>query len=354
MADNSKINLKSAAETDASESPLWSQPSSTDVARLAGVSQSAVSRAFTAGASVSAKTKEKVLAAARKLGYKPSILPRILVTHRSQLIAIVIGGLYNPYYARVFELFTRRFQEQGYQVLVFFVDHNEYFDDVIPLIMRYRVDAIISALSLLSTEAADECAHMKVPVVLLNGRRQNNWVSSVCCDNVEGGRQIANLFHKRGARRFAYIAGKETLANTDRQQGFVGRLQELGIEDIQIVQGDFHYEGAVDAARILLDLTDRPDAVFCANDITAIGFMETARHSYGLKIPNDVMVAGFDGATFAEWPSYSLTTVQQNADEMVDTAIALLKQRWTNNTRDVGALKLVPGILQEGGSTQRS
>jgi DNA-binding LacI/PurR family transcriptional regulator len=327
------------------------QPSSIDVARLAGVSQSAVSRAFTAGASVSSKTREKVIAAARKLGYQPSILPRILVTHRSQLIAIIIGGMYNPYYAQIFEHFTRRFQEEGLQVLVFFVEHNEYFDAAIPLIMRYRVDGIISALSILSKDAADECERMRVPVVLFNGRRQNSWVSSVCCDNIEGGRQAAKLLFDRGCARFAYIAGRATLANTDRQTGYVGRLKELGVEDIVVAQGDFHYEGGYAAARELLSKPMRPDAIFCANDLTAIGAIECARQEFGLDSPRDLKIVGFDDATFSAWPSYGLTTVRQNGPEMVDCALELLQKRWREGPKAEGRLRLVSGTLVERKTT---
>lgn len=329
------------------------QPSSIDVAKLAGVSQSAVSRTFTEGASVSKKTREKVLAAARELGYKPSILPRILVTHRSHLVAVVIGGMYNPYYASIFEQFTRRCQEEGLQVLVFFVDHNEFFDDAIPLIMRYRVDGIFSSLALLSKEAADECAQMRVPVVLFNGKRQNSWVSAVCCDNIEGGRQVAKLLFDRGCERFAYIAGSETLANTDRQNGYVGRLKELGVEDVAVAQGDFHYEGGLKAARELLSQQPRPDAIFCANDLTAIAAIECAKQEFGLRVPEDVMIVGFDDATFSKWPSYGLTTVRQNGAEMVDAALDLLSERWEKSDQIKGKLRLVPGTLIERSTTAK-
>lgn len=330
------------------------QPSSIDVAKLAGVSQSAVSRSFTEGASVSEKTKKKVMEAARKLGYKPSILPRILVTHRSQLVAIVIGGMYNPYYAEVFETFTRRLQEEGYQVLVFFVDHNEYFDEAIPIIMKYRVDAVISALSLLSPDAAAECEQMEVPVVLFNGKRQNKYVSSVCCDNAEGGRTIANLFHSKGAKSFAYISGKETLANTDRQQGFIGRLAELDVEDVRVVEGDFKFDGGYTGAKSLFSDGPAPDAIFCANDLTAIGAMEYIRHELQLSVPDDVMVAGFDDAVFSEWPSVGVTTIRQHRQEMVDKAIDILKRQWSGDAPAQGALTLVPGTLVERASTDRS
>ncbi|WP_080867528.1 LacI family DNA-binding transcriptional regulator [Agrobacterium tumefaciens] len=356
MADKveaSSTPKEQAKKKDESQPSRKPQPSSIDVARKAGVSQSAVSRAFTEGASVSKKTRDKVMAAAKELGYQPSILPRILVTHRSHLVAIVIGGMYNPYYAQIFELFTRKFQEEGLQVLVFFVDHNEYFDDAIPLIMRYRVDGIISSLAILSKEAAEECAHMKIPVVLFNGKRQNIWVSSVCCDNIEGGRQVAKLLFDRGCSRFAYIAGSETLANTDRQAGYVGRLKELGIDDVIIEQGDFHYEGGYAAARRLLQRSERPDAIFCANDLTAIGAMECARSQFGLDIPNDLMIVGFDDATFSKWESFDLTTVRQNGPEMVDAALALLQERWREGRDAPGKLRLVPGTLVERATTTK-
>jgi DNA-binding LacI/PurR family transcriptional regulator len=312
-----------------------------------------VSRAFTEGASISNKTKEKVLEAARHLGYQPSILPRILVTHNSQLIAIVIGGMYNPYYAKVFELFTRRFQDEGYQVLVFFVDHNEYFDDALPLIMRYRVDGIISALSLLSPEAALECARMDVPVVTFNGRRQPDAVSSVCCDNIEGGRQVATLLHARGGRRFAYVSGRESVANTDRQKGYLDRLGELGMTDVQVVQGDFHYEGGYRAAEEIMAMSPARDAIFCANDLMAIGVEERLRSEFSLRIPEDVMVVGFDDAVFSQWPSASLTTVRQNAEAMVDRTLQVLRRYWSGEPNVLGCIEVVAGQLIERKSTAR-
>ena len=306
------------------------QPTSIDVERLVDVPQYAVSRAFTEGASINPnpKTKEKVIAVARELGYQPRILPRILVTHRSQLIAIVIGGMYNPYYVQLFELFTRGFLEQGLQVLVFFVEHNEYFDAAIPLIMRYRVDGIISSLAILSKEAADECERMQVPVVLRNGRRQNSWVSPVWCDNIEAGRQVAKLLFDRGCTGFAYIAGRKTLANTDGQTGYVGRLKELGVEDIVIAQGDFHYEGGYTGARGVLSRPDRPDAICCANDLTAIGAIECARQGFGPDGLRDLKFVGFDDAAFSAWPSHGLTTVRQNGSEMAHCVVDPLRRRW--------------------------
>ena len=137
--------------------------SSLDVARLAGVSQSAVSRTFTPGASVSAKMRKKVIAAAEQLAYQPSIIPKIMLTQKSALVAIAIGGMYNPYYTNIVERLAKGIQESGSSVLLFTVDHGEYIDEIIPLVLSYRVDGLISALSIVSPEAAESCAKARIP-----------------------------------------------------------------------------------------------------------------------------------------------------------------------------------------------
>ena len=129
-------------------------PSSTDVARLAGVSQSAVSRTFSEGKSVSEDTRKKVLKAAKKLGYSPNFIPRILLKHRSHFVAVVISGTSNPFYALAFEEFTKALQKTGHQVLLIHTDSDHSLDGVLPRLASYRVDAIVSALPVLSEEAA--------------------------------------------------------------------------------------------------------------------------------------------------------------------------------------------------------
>src|SRR5690606_22341616 len=158
------------------------------VADHAGVSQSAVSRTFTPGASISSKTRAKVLAAAKELGYRPNAIARSLITNRSRIIAVVMSYLENLFYPDVLEELGRRLAAENYHVLLFtgFMDRDS--DPVFDQLMQYRVDGIVLASTSLSSELSEECAAAGIPVVLFNRTTERDVVSSVTSRNREGGR----------------------------------------------------------------------------------------------------------------------------------------------------------------------
>jgi len=328
--------------------------SSTDVARLAGVSQSAVSRAYTPGASVSAETRRKVLEAAEVLGYRPSLIPGIMLKHRSRLVAMVVGGLYNPFYATVLELFATRLQEIGNQVLLIHVDSGFSLDEAIPRLAGYRVDAVVSALAVLSQDAAAALARLEIPVVCFNTPLKNEWVSSISSDNREAGGAMADLFIAGGAGTFGYITGpRGSPANEDRLAGYRDRLLQRGFRDLQIVEADFHYEGGRDAAMTILGRPNVPDAIFCANDLMAMGALDAIRKHARITVPDDLQIAGFDGLSAAAWSAYNLTTFEQNVAEMVERAIEIVNASVAQQRAPGGISMEVPARLVERGSTRR-
>jgi DNA-binding LacI/PurR family transcriptional regulator len=301
--------------------------SSVDVARLAGVSQSAVSRTYQPGGSVAPKTRNRVLAAAAALNYSPSLIPRIMLTQRSNLIAVVIGGLYNPFYAAVLDELTVGLERLGHQALLVHSDSGHMLDDAIPRLASYRVDAIVSPLAILSPAADRHLARLKIPTISFNAPVRSEWVSTVCCDNIGAAKAIVDLFAERGASRFGFVRGpRGSLAAEERLSGFKGGLRERGLPPPKIVPGDFRYESGVAAGKLLLGNATRPDAVFCANDLMAMGLMDTARRQFGLRIPDDLMVAGFDNIEPAAWSAYDLTTVVQDAPLMTKVALEVLKR----------------------------
>jgi DNA-binding LacI/PurR family transcriptional regulator len=328
--------------------------SSTDVARLAGVSQSAVSRTYKPGGSVSAETRRRVLEAAEALGYRPSLIPQIMLNHRSHLVAIVVGGMYNPFYAMVLEQFATRLQSSGNQVLLVHVDSGYSLDEAIPKLASYRVDAVVSALAVLSVEAAAELARFRVPVVSFNTPVANEWVSSVSCDNRSAGVAIADLFIARGARSFGYITGPAgSPANEDRFAGYRARLAEHGFRDLRIAAADFHYEAGFEAAAAMLAQPTVVEAIFCANDLMAMGAIDAIRKAGRLSIPRDVMVAGFDGIPSAAWGAYDLTTFEQDAPAMVERALAIVGATVSAQHSPGEISEVIPARLVERGSTRR-
>ena len=302
---------------------------SLDVARLAQVSQSAVSRTFTPGASVSEATRVKVEEAARKLGYRPNAIARTLITRRSRIIGVVMSYLENQFYPVVLEKLSQRLQRDGYHVLLFITDTRQT-DAVLAEILQYQVDGMVMASTSMSSALALRCEEAGIPVVLFNRVSAGSEnTSSVTTDNYQGGLLVGQYLARTGHRRVAYIAGLEdTSTNQQRERGLRDGLAESGQKVFARAVGNYDFEEAKAAARSLFAVkaAQRPDAVFVANDHMAIAVMDTLRIELGLRIPQDVSVVGFDDVKQASWGSYQLSSVVQDADAMIEATAGLLME----------------------------
>lgn len=305
---------------------------SIDVAKLAEVSQSAVSRTFTPGASVSDATRERVMAAASELGYRPNALARAMISGRSRLIAILVAYLENQFYPVVLEKLSRALQADGYQVLLFMTDPGGQ-DEVVRRILQYQVQGILMASATMSSNLANECAETGIPVVMLNRYVANTSASSVTSDNIEGGRMVADFLVRAGHKRIAYIAGiEDSSTNRDREAGFYSGLADHGLVVSGRSVGNYTFEGAALATRELFSRSVKPDAIFVANDHMAFAVMDVIRSELGLRIPEDVSIIGYDNVPEASWNAYGLTTVEQHPEEMARTAIKILLEQVENRT----------------------
>lgn len=300
----------------------------------------------------SREAREKVLAAARQLGYKPNAIARSLITHRSNIIGIVMADITSPFYPYVLSKFTDKIQAMGRQVLLFNAAPDRDVDDVLPLVLQYQVDALIITSTTLTSAMADECARHGTPVILFNRYVPGANVSAVCCDNVAGGRLAADLLLDEGHKRLAYIAGKQdTSTNVDRQTGFEDRLKERGCANCLCEQAAYTYESGAEAARSLLQRREPPDAIFCANDIMALGALDVARLEFGLRVPEALSVIGFDDIPAAAWSAYSLTTIRQPVNRMIDATLALMADRLDSQPAEP-VVKLIPGHLVKRSSAR--
>jgi DNA-binding LacI/PurR family transcriptional regulator len=191
--------------------------------------------------------------------------------------------------------------------------------------LQYQVEGIIMLSAELSSSLARECAATGTPVLLFNRYVPGLPASSVTSDNLEGGRQVAHYLADAGHARIAFIAGQENSSTSrDREAGFCKGLAERGMTPIARAVGGYTFDGAARAARDLFARSDRPDAVFVANDHMAFAVMDVLRSELRIRIPQDVSVVGYDDVPEASWGGYDLTSVSQNLGEMVQATIDIL------------------------------
>jgi DNA-binding LacI/PurR family transcriptional regulator len=328
---------------------------SMDVAKLAGVSQSSVSRVLNADSSreVKDKTREKVLAAAKELGYKPNIIARSMISRKTDIIGVVIGNPVGPFYSKIMMNLMTKIQEQGKQCLMFTVEAGEDIDKILQRVLQYQVDGIIITAAALSPEMANLCIQNETPIVLFNRFVADLNISSVYCDNIEAGRIVAKFLWEKGYKNIAYIGyEKDAASEVERKIGFYGKLREYGIYNVPGERADYTYESGYKAAIRLLKQDNPPEAIFCSSDLIAMGAMDAARLEMGLKVPEDVSIIGFDNIPMAGWPSYNLTTVHQPVEELGAETMEILSELIKNPEKGP-ITRMLRMELVERGSTNK-
>lgn len=296
-----------------------------EVAERAGVSVSAVSRTFTAGASVAPATRERVLAAARELGYRPNLLAQSLMTGRTRLIGLVSNNFDNPAFMEVFDLFTRRLQGQGLRPLLANLSGTSETMSALHMLQQYNVDGVIVASSTLPQSLIAGCSTAGIPLVHAFGRTRSPRGATVAgVDNVAGGRLAAETLLDHGYRRIAFLGGPQTATSTiDRLAGTTAALAERGLALQQTVFGQtYSHEAGQSLMRDLLHARDF-DAVFCGDDILAMGALDACREA-GIKVPGQIGILGFNDIAMAAWPSYGLTTIRQPIGDIINAAVDMI------------------------------
>ncbi len=303
------------------------RPTSYDVARLAGVSQSAVSRCFAPNASIAPAKREMILKIASEIGYKPNALAQALISKRTHLVAVLISNLTNLYYPEVLAGLSASLTDRDMRVLLFTLPGESEVDDIIHQIWRHSVDGVIAAVRLSDAQLAEFADH-RIPVVLYNRFAAGGGAASVRCDSSQGERDLVARLLASGHRRFGIIAGPEdSYVGEERRVAALAALAEAGLTDIPVVRGDYSYASGRAGLNQLLDARADLDAVVCASDLMGIGAMDGARIDRERRIPQDLSVVGFDGSGPAAWESYRLTTIRQPVRRMTEAAVAMLMER---------------------------
>jgi LacI family transcriptional regulator len=302
------------------------------VAQEAGLSQSTVSRALRGDSRVTAETRERVLAAAQRLGYTPSALGRNLVQRSTRTIGMVVTDISNPFYPNLIAPLHDELAELGYRMALFTerlegeqasaADHLEGLFD-------RGIDGAVLATSTLDGDVPRELLRRALPFTFLTRVVDGVPADSVTVDNALGASIMAAEIARFGHRRVGAIFGPaNTSTGRDRERGFRAGLRAAGAEldDRAVHHGPYTVDAGRAAMEAIIALEDRPTVVACFNDLVAIGALNAAR-AHELRVPEDISITGWDDLPMASWEICRLTTVRQSMHEMARTAARLTVER---------------------------
>ncbi|MGA7507828.1 MAG: LacI family DNA-binding transcriptional regulator [Erwinia billingiae] len=297
-----------------------------DVAKRAGVSKWTVSRAFTDGASISETAMERVQQAAKELGYRPNLLARSLSKRSSHLIGVVVDEMLNPNLLTLLDQVTQQLQLRGYMALLINISAQKSEEAVLTLADQLQVDGLLFLGTLLSDEliALARDIH-RIPLVQLCRNDDNPYIQIINTDGYQAGYHTADLLHQQGYRRFSYMKGPDTESTQLlRFEGYRDRLVELGVAEagITLLKAN-HYNRASGYNAYHQYLTSTPpeawaEAMFCENDILAIGVLDALASA---APEHHLGIVGYDNIELAGSSRYQLTTFAQPLSDMLHEAV---------------------------------
>ncbi len=298
-----------------------------DIARAAGVSHSTVSRALAGSTLINPETRTRIRRLAREMGYSPDATARSLVMGRTLTIGVVVTTIADPWSAQVVEGIEGEAYTRGYS-LILAASGDDPFKELAAVEMLHskRVDAVIVTSSRVGALHQERLGAAGVPVILLNNHsHQGGRTFSVRVDDEHGARLATEHLIGLGHRTIAHLSGPAGHSpSINRLAGYREGITSAGIrfEPRLVLPGNGKMEGGEAAFAAFSALAERPTAVFCYNDLTAIGMLRSARAA-GLNVPGDLAVAGFDDIPFASYVCPPLTTVAQPKLELGQRAMAM-------------------------------
>ena len=295
-----------------------------DIARMAGVSHTTVSRVLNNDPKVASETAKRILELVQKVEYRPNPLARRFARKRSNLIGLLVSDISNPFYAELARGIEDKAQECGYHVIFCSTDDRlDRNQQYIEIMRNTGVDGLIFASVGLHDQHVEKLIEDRLPLVLVNRKLESEKGDYVVLDNRFGAYQLTQHLIEHGYRKIAIITGPSDYSTgVERLRGYREALKDHGIaiRDTLIFQVPFSREDGYRAAKALLNGADKPEAIFGGNDHIALGVMDAA-DEFGIRIPEDLALVGFDDTEYAR--SMKLTTVSQRKYEMGSLAVQI-------------------------------
>lgn len=323
---------------------------SRDIARLAGVSQATVSRVLNGSDRVTESTRTRVLEVLAQTGYTVNVAAAALRTRRTGTIGLVIERLTNPFYPELIEVLGTELERRSLRLALWNTSVGSGERAATQAIYARGVDGLIFTTATAESASLRLAIERNAPVVLVNRAVADLQCDQVECDNADAGMTVARYFAQHGHRVVALIGGPANASTArGRFEGFSAAAAELGliVEAVDAGPEASHQWGVTAFNQMWHNATTKPTALFCANDLAALGAMDAAR-GHGIHVPNDLWIVGFDDIAMASWRPYDLTTVRQPVVEMVSTAVDLLLARIGDAARPISHRRFASELVIRG------
>ncbi len=303
-----------------------------DIARMLGLSKSTVSRALNKHSDISQETQQKVIELAKRLDYQPNIVAQSLKHQRTNTIGVIIPETVNIFFAKAVDGIQRTANLSGINVII--CQSNESLateKSNLNTLLANRVDGLLVSVSK-ETENSDhfqQAIDRGTPIVFFDRICENLNTSMVYSDNYDVTLEGTEHLIGQGARRIAFVAGPQNLFNSrNRLKGYITALEKHRIEkdESYIIYSDYASKTIEEYTLRLLNMADRPDAVFAINDMAAIEMMHIIKNR-GLRIPDDIAIMGFNNENICRYVEPSLTSIDHPAYDMGTVATKLLLQQ---------------------------
>jgi DNA-binding LacI/PurR family transcriptional regulator len=326
-----------------------------DIARRAGVSHSTVSRALRDNGAIPPRTARRIKRLAVKMGYVPSAAARSLKTSQSRALGVVVTNIADPFLSEVVRGIEEVVLDAGYSLFLAASNRDaEREKAILRALAERRADGAIICSSQVSEKHLRELERFGVPLVLVNNQVAGDFAHSIYHDDERGGREVTRHLLDLGHRRIAYLGNAEGgRASTDRRDGYCAELRAAGLpvkKEWILIGPNGRPPGGLAGAEQLLRLESRPTALFCYNDMMAIGVLQGLRRA-GVRIPEECSVAGFDDVFVAKYADPPLTTFAQPKVQLGRDAAELMLALLAAEVHDRPLTKSICGQLLVRAST---
>lgn len=319
------------------------RPTMEDVAQRAGVSRALVSLVMRDSPKVSPVRRAAVFAAAAELGYRPHALARHLASRESTVIGVLVSDLHNQFFAELVDGVDEAAQQQGFSLLLQTGQRSAAREEkVIDTLLAFSPAGLILLGPVVPTRILAAAAR-HAPVVAVTRSCRHPDVDTVTDDSTTGARLAVAHLAGLGHRRIAHLDGGNGAQAAVRRRGYSAAMAEFGLEPL-IVPSEYTEIGGVLGARALLRIDPATTAVFCANDLNAVGAIAELEDS-GLRVPEDMSVVGYDNTGLAALRHVSLTTIHQPRHEMGRLAVGVLLDRIRGDRATAARLQLEPSLV---------